>query len=100
MIKTLLIFIFNKTPEWIKAPVIFVLTPIATIGAILWFTHFLPWHRESVRAEILPFEERRLLQMSYILENQEKQNKHILDKLERVERSQDIIINNLLGGKK
>lgn len=100
LIKSLAVYLFEKMPNWVKIPLVFVLVPVVSIFSLLWFTHFLPWHTESVRSEIMSYEQRRDLQIGYILKQQETQNTIIKEDLERIRNSQNIILNHLLRGEK
>lgn len=99
MLKTLAIYLFEKMPNWLKFPLIFIMTPIALVCIALWFVLFLPWHKDAVRAEIMPFEERREAQINYMIREQRLHNENFKSSLDKIERKQDVIINHFLRGK-
>lgn len=96
LIKSLAVYLFEKMPNWIKFPLIFIMAPIAVVVIALWFLFFLPWHKEAVRAEILPFEEKREAQINYMIKEQRYHNESFKSSLDKIERKQDVIINHFL----
>lgn len=96
LIKSFFIYLLDKIPTAIKMPLILIMTPMALVAVTLWFLLFLPWHKEAVRAEIMPFEERREAQINYMIKEQRYHNESFKSSLDKIERKQDVIINHFL----
>lgn len=100
MIINFLKHIIDKIPLWIKLPLVFVVMPIAGVVLFLWVTVFLPYQKNLIRAQIIPYEERRDMQINAILQNQTLINRQIDHKLESIDRQQRLILKHLLKGSK
>lgn len=91
--KSVLSFIWDKTPWWVKWPGILLGTPTMLV------LYFLSWHSSSIHSAIIPYERARDAQIKSIEEKQAIQLQSINENLKRIDQHQTLMFEAMLNRK-
>lgn len=91
MLKEAFKYFWTKTPWWFKAPMILIVTPMAAVSIILWYSLFLPWQTNQIEATVLSYNEKRDLKYESLVEKQNLINLQTKESLERLDRHQSLM---------
>lgn len=88
--------LWSKFPWWMKGYFILVTAPTLIILAIIFYFLFIPWQAKSIHATIIPYEQKRDVEITTILLKQEFKNQTTNDSLKRIEQHQGMIFAELI----
>ncbi len=94
--KEIITWTISKCPWWLKFYLIVVVLPNLIVVGIFFYFLFMPWHYSSIHATIIPYEEKRDIEISTILLKQEFLNTSVNDSLKRIEQHQGMIFAEML----
>lgn len=96
----ILTWLWEKIPWYIMFPVGLVMTPIALVVVVLWYSLFLPWQTTQIEATVLSHNEMRDLRYESMLEKQTLINNQVKESLDRIDKRQEVMFEYIVKHQK